>query len=273
MEAQERCWGVWGFWRGRNMLERFVRWVNGERKRPAASALGVRMRPGTPPLEKTQCLICATDGIARSIHSHRNDLWLRRIGMRYRCRWVMCMGCGLLYQHPRPTPECMELVYATAYRTGPPSEEYLGGKRRDAEERLEWIIRFLGHEGAHRLVLDVGCSEGSLLGAFKERGWEVYGVEPTPSFAHWGRERYRVPIHIGSFDESCYPDTRFDLIVLSHVLEHIHDPDGFMKLVVKRLASYPQALPDPGRASGPGDRIRPEGDQGARGSGACRGNH
>lgn len=156
--------------------------------------------------------------------------------MRYRCRWVMCMGCGLLYQNPRPTPKCMEVIYATAYRSGSPSEEYLRIKRKDNEERFAWITSFLGPEGAHRRLLDVGCSEGSLLAAFSQHGWEAYGVDPTPSFAQWGRKHYGVPIQIGSFDESCYPDIRFDLIILSHVLEHIHDPEGFMKLVVKRLA-------------------------------------
>lgn len=186
--------------------------------------------------EYADCIVCGSQN-ARPIYSHANDRWLRRIGIRYRCKWVMCMGCGLLYQNPRPTLECMDVVYSTAYRSSSPPEEYLRGKRRDAEEKLAWIINFPGAKSARRHVLDVGCSEGSMLAAFQRLGWEVYGVEPTSSFAQWGREHYRIPIHVGFLDERCYPDAEFDLIVLSHVLEHVHDPCAFMNLVMKRLTS------------------------------------
>lgn len=184
--------------------------------------------------EETDCIVCGSQHAA-PIYSHADDRWLRRIGVSYRCRWVMCLGCGLLYQNPRPTPRCMEIVYSTAYRSSLPSEEHLQAKRREAEERLAWIVNILGAD--RRRVLDVGCSEGSLLAVFHRLGWKVYGVEPTLSFAQWGREHYGVPIQTGFLDESCYRNAEFDLIVLSHVLEHIHDPYAFMNLVMNRLTS------------------------------------
>ena len=162
------------------------------------------MRSGSCALESTRCLICTAEGRARPFYSHRRDRWLQRIGIRYRCRWVMCMGCGLLYQDPRPSPQCMSTMYAKAYRSGLPSAEHLSRKQKGAEERFAWITRVLGVRGTRQRVLDVGCSEGSLLAIFQRHGWEAYGVEPTPSFAQWGREHYGLSIHVGSFDQTCF---------------------------------------------------------------------
>ncbi|MBS1574119.1 MAG: hypothetical protein JST09_02345, partial [Bacteroidetes bacterium] len=36
-------------------------------------------------------------------------------------------------------------------------------------------------------VLDVGCAAGFILKAFKDAGWEAYGVEPNDTMASYGR--------------------------------------------------------------------------------------
>lgn len=148
----------------------------------------------------------------------------------------------------------MSTMYAKAYRSGLPSAEYLSRKQKGAEERFAWITRVLGVRGTRQRVLDVGCSEGSLLAIFQRHGWEAYGVEPTPCFAQWGREHYGLSIHIGSFDQTCYLDSQFDLVVASYVLEHVHDADGFMRLVRDRMASSGAVFVEVP------DLTRPEGD-------------
>jgi SAM-dependent methyltransferase len=84
-------------------------------------------------------------------------------------------------------------------------------------------------------VLDVGCNAGELLQLFAERGWSVAGVEASPGPAAYARKRLGESIWHGTV-ESALPETeRFDLVTLTHVLEHLHDPVGVLSRLRRAL--------------------------------------
>lgn len=78
-----------------------------------------------------------------------------------------------------------------------------------------------------RIILDVGCSDGSLGAQIKvERPGSVcYGVEPNPTSANIAKARLdRVfCANIESDDMGLAPET-FDCILFGDVLEHLYDP-------------------------------------------------
>jgi len=80
-------------------------------------------------------------------------------------------------------------------------------------------------------VLDVGCAEGRLLKAFLGYGCHCFGVE-HPDYPE---ERFLNPDQItyikGDVALETLPLSRFDLIFLWHVLEHLQEPLAFMRLV------------------------------------------
>jgi SAM-dependent methyltransferase len=73
-------------------------------------------------------------------------------------------------------------------------------------------------------ILDAGCATGTLLGLLKRDGfWNLTGLDPSPVAIHRARHAHDVNGFAGSF---CSPPEgigQYDLIVLSHVLEHIAD--------------------------------------------------
>lgn len=82
---------------------------------------------------------------------------------------------------------------------------------------------------AHRSVLEIGCGEGSLLACLSELGFadEFYGLDLSPAAVGATRSR-GIPrlLDTRAFDGGAVPwqDGRFDLVVLSHVLEHAEHP-------------------------------------------------
>ena len=83
-----------------------------------------------------------------------------------------------------------------------------------------------------KLVLDVGCNDGSLLNFFKLKGAQTIGVDPTDAASD--AEAYGHNIYHGFFDESiakCIEEKygRPDFITFTNVFAHIEDLEGLVK--------------------------------------------
>lgn len=79
-------------------------------------------------------------------------------------------------------------------------------------------------------VVDLGCGDGALIGELKAAGFEVVGVDPDPSAQARGAER-GINIRPGTAESppADLPHDAFDLVVMSHSLEHCIDPSRAMR--------------------------------------------
>lgn len=148
-----------------------------------------------------------------------------------------CDLCDTLWLNPRPVKEDIHKLYSNYFTHEEPPQVpihsnekiplketlldfILLGRRR---ERELFFNNRLINSNCSRHIFDVGCGNGSFLANMKNFGWEVCGCEPDPKSAmiaiHKGLE-----VHIGTIDSVSYPDNSFDVITLSHVLEHTPDP-------------------------------------------------
>jgi SAM-dependent methyltransferase len=86
-------------------------------------------------------------------------------------------------------------------------------------------------------VLDVGCGKGELARDLAERaGAEVVGIDPDRAYLAFARERSahpRVRYVEGRAPEQL-PDERFDVVVLSNVLEHVERRIELLRTLVSR---------------------------------------
>ncbi len=83
-------------------------------------------------------------------------------------------------------------------------------------------------------VLDVGCGYGRYLRLFGERGLHALGVDLNPEIVRANREGGLRCVTPGEFAGN---DQRFDVIVMSHVIEHFRPEDlvPFMDGYLDRL--------------------------------------
>jgi SAM-dependent methyltransferase len=78
-------------------------------------------------------------------------------------------------------------------------------------------------------VLDVGCGGGAFLERMRELGWRTLGVEPDPRAVEVARVRRGLDVRSGTLEEQRFEGARFDAVTSSHVIEHVHDPLGFLR--------------------------------------------
>jgi SAM-dependent methyltransferase len=75
-------------------------------------------------------------------------------------------------------------------------------------------------------LLDIGCATGSLLEKLMRRGWAVRGIEIGPSAAY-ARKTRGLDVSTLPLEENHFPPNTFDLVLASHLIEHLNDPASF----------------------------------------------
>lgn len=71
-------------------------------------------------------------------------------------------------------------------------------------------------------VLDVGCGTAHLTNWIKEKGFEVYGIEPSHEMYHYAKSNFpEIEIKQAISSKIPYPDNHFDLIVAFEVLRYL----------------------------------------------------
>ncbi len=76
-------------------------------------------------------------------------------------------------------------------------------------------------------VMDIGCGGCYILNALKDQGFAVFGVDPSPVAARWGRQ-IGIPIATG-FYPVAHGFGKMDVVLSSGVLEHVPDPVTFLR--------------------------------------------
>jgi len=89
-------------------------------------------------------------------------------------------------------------------------------------DSLDIPLRYLAINTKGRM-LDVGCGDGRFLKMSESLGWKAEGVELDLGAVTTTR-RKGFAVHYGTLSDQHYPDSTFDLVLLSHVIEHLCEP-------------------------------------------------
>jgi 2-polyprenyl-3-methyl-5-hydroxy-6-metoxy-1,4-benzoquinol methylase len=87
---------------------------------------------------------------------------------------------------------------------------------------LDFSMMYLTRVQGGRL-LEVGCGGGGMLKGLADLGWEVAGVDFDPVAVAACRNK-GLRVELGALEAQLYPRNSFDAVVMSHVIEHVHDP-------------------------------------------------
>jgi len=131
---------------------------------------------------------------------------------------------------------------ASTLRVGA-GEDYLAYELVNEETFLNLQLLALKDAGFNELetkfdklrVLDIGCAIGSLLARLRERGWETTGVEISGPQAEYCRQKQNLDVRSFPLEENRFPEASFDMVLASHLIEHLNDPVGLAREVGRIL--------------------------------------
>lgn len=202
------------------LLARYLRYteelVESENAAQAAGAA----EGGSRTIKIQSCPVCG--GEARS---H----WLFALGFEL----VRCLGCG----HRYSAEVLSEADLAGAYYDEPDADiaaRSMAAKRARFQEYAAILGQSFENPGR---VLDVGCNAGELLELFRELGWSVAGVEASPGPAAYAHKKLGAPVWQGSAENVIPEGEFFDLITMTHVLEHVKRPGALLDRLRRALRS------------------------------------
>lgn len=83
-------------------------------------------------------------------------------------------------------------------------------------------------------LLEIGVGSGSFLVYARKRGLYVHGCDLSASICQHLRQRYNISMCTSISDLSA--DTKYDIVVMNHVLEHVNNPIDFLQGVQYRMS-------------------------------------
>jgi 2-polyprenyl-3-methyl-5-hydroxy-6-metoxy-1,4-benzoquinol methylase len=147
----------------------------------------------------------------------------------------ICQSCGFVFVNPRLNQKSYNEFYNEEYR-----KLYLGSEKPNnhffQEQSLQGkkIFNFLNDnnllEDDAKYVFEIGCGAGGILHYFEEKGYETQGIDLGDEYIQFGKENYNLNLHSTNL-KSFQPEHKPDIIIYSHVLEHLLNLEDELKLI------------------------------------------
>lgn len=152
---------------------------------------------------------------------------------------VECDQCTLRLTQDVPSAEAMAPYYQsenyishTNTNKGLINQLYRQVRKITLFEKRKLIQKLSGLSTGK--LLDIGSGTGAFAGYLKNAGWEVIGLEPDEGARKVAYQEFGVVLSDASSFYEMAP-SQFDVITLWHVLEHVHDLQGYMQQLKKLL--------------------------------------
>jgi ubiquinone/menaquinone biosynthesis C-methylase UbiE len=159
------------------------------------------------------------------------------------------VDCGTCWLDPAPREEDLGLLYRSynTHRQDDARQVFLAGLRSQLyrgylavtylpsailgliRSRQQMLHMYLEDLPAGRL-LDVGCGDGGFLHRMQKLGWSATGVDFDPKAIENAQVRYGSAITLLNSDlaHAHFSDDCFDVVTISHVIEHVTDPPALL---------------------------------------------
>ncbi len=180
--------------------------------------------------EKVNCPFCNSD----KSKTHE------KFGHKFQYTYVECLNCTLIYSSPRPTynKEFIDAAYASYYQFA--NDLKLDSFTQVNEssipmftEELNYISSFDKNKTA---TLDIGSGMGTYLYAAKKIYPLSVGLDVSVQMGNFIEQNLGIKVFNVQFEDFEYP-TKFSLIHMSHVIEHVPNPNEWLQKAKTMLTS------------------------------------
>ena len=166
--------------------------------------------------EDFHCLVCS------GINLH---LLFRKTGNRDDLAIYQCKDCRIVFLAAGDKGFNPELYNYYAERLGIGKNALYDSI---TEKRYGQLQKKFKSMLSGRRVLDVGCGQGHFVDFMMRSGWNVLGIDLSESAVEICRQ-YTLPVKKMDIFDSSLKAGSFDLLMVSEVIEHVHNPVQFIR--------------------------------------------
>jgi 2-polyprenyl-3-methyl-5-hydroxy-6-metoxy-1,4-benzoquinol methylase len=137
---------------------------------------------------------------------------------------VRCLDCTGKYIHPM-------MYFSDEFRKKLYNLDYwnLDGSLEDSKNVGEKVtimaaVKKLSGDPRGQTMLDIGCGTGEFLKAAADIGFNVTGIDVDSTTTDYITTKYGFHAVTGLLGPETFPQCSFDVVVLSHVIEHLQRP-------------------------------------------------
>lgn len=178
--------------------------------------------------ETVPCAICCGNSFEIIAHKDRYGFELSL---------AICKDCGLAQTNPRMTQEAYNNFYNLEYRfiyggDEGPTPKFFEDQYNRLGKRIYNLINSIHAEQSlkNKFVLEVGCGAGGILKFFKDQGCRIKGIDLGGQYVEYGKTFHNLDLEVMPI-EKLQLDQKPDVIIYSHVLEHILDLKGQLSYI------------------------------------------
>jgi 2-polyprenyl-3-methyl-5-hydroxy-6-metoxy-1,4-benzoquinol methylase len=179
------------------------------------------LMPYIQTLMETTCPLC-------------NSLQTKSLFNKQGSPFYSCTACTFVFSKPLNNPNFSNTIkdFEPAYLN------YLNQQLHDKKNHDALIKKLSRHADIKTSsILDIGCGSGKFVQYLRGKGYDAYGLEPSEAlFNNFLKDHghfYNVDVH--AFRQQ-HPGRQFSIITIADVLEHIEDPQSFIKEVSHLLS-------------------------------------
>ena len=152
---------------------------------------------------------------------------------------LKCKNCQLNFRFPKDTSRFLEKFYQSDYSVDthiitkmPSDSELMKQMDENFETNVRNVVKYIRaiNNKNNLKVLDYGCSWGYTLFQLKKEGYDVQGYEISKPRASFGK---KLNVEIVTSTDEIRNDN--DIIICSHVIEHLSDIKSFFQIVASKL--------------------------------------
>lgn len=176
-----------------------------------------------------KCNVCNADlNKSKTIHSYLKNLV--GIDSDYTQHVCLCEKCGFIFVKNPLGQDLLDLKYKnfSKYEFDNKESVVQSGYARRCKAQKSFVANSLAEESFDS-ILEIGAASGYNLSLYKDK--DLLGIEPSKANCESAMKNYNVEMFPGTFAEylALNKEKKFDLIFLSHTLEHIVNPLDFIK--------------------------------------------
>lgn len=168
-------------------------------------------------VEDCNCPLCQSEN-KKQIHTERGAVGI-----------VKCLNCQLIYTSPRVKDA--EMNYFGDEKTFYEEARLIfdGKEKHHRDRNYHFELKKIKKFKYRGDLLDIGSNMGFFLNKARSFGYEVIGVEPSPSLCQIARKEFKLNVINDFFRKEDFQEKKFDIITMIDVFEHVADPVSLLE--------------------------------------------